>query len=424
MTAAANPTERLKDLHLSRLIAATSLGNALEWYDIAVYGFFASYIAKAFFPAADETFGLLLALGTFAISFLARPIGAIVLGSYADKHGRKSAMLVCIMLMVFGTAMITFMPVYSQIGVIAPIGILVARLIQGFSAGGEYGSATAFLVEHAPERRGFIASWQFASQGLSSVLASLFGVVLTSYMPAGMLADWGWRIPFAFGLLVGPVGLYIRQKLVEPTMPAERSQGSAFATVFAAQKLRLLVAIGTVIMSTAVNYLIVYMPTYAVKNLGVSATIGFISTLCGALILAGLTPFVGHWSDTWGRWKVMMVSAILMLFSFFPCFVAMNASPGAATLVAVVVWLAFLKSVYCGALPALMSDLFPTATRATGLSLSYNVAVTAFGGLGPFVMTWLTSVTGDNLAPSYYLMALALLTLMALVAARRKFGIN
>lgn len=425
---ASNAPAGAKPFNLTKMLVATSIGNALEWYDIAVYGYFALYLTKAFFPAADETVGLLLAFGTFAISYVARPVGALVLGNYADRVGRKAAMLACILLMVLGTAMITFMPSYESIGLLAPIGILVARLIQGFSAGGEFGSATAFLVEHAPDRRGYIASWQFASQGLSGALAALFGILLTAWMPADQLQDWGWRLPFAFGLLVGPVGLYIRRHLDEPKAteeePAQTSERAAVATVFASQKTRVVVAIGCLIISTAVNYLLVYMPTYAVKQLGLSATVGYASTFAGALILTVLTPYVGHLSDRIGRTRAMLISAVLLFVSFYPCFLLLTLSPGTAVIIAVVVWLATLKSVYFGALPALMSDLFPRATRATGLSFSYNLGVTLFGGLGPLAMTWLTDATGSKLSPSYYLMFLAVLSFAALISARRRFGIT
>src|SRR3984893_17485448 len=198
---------------VTRLIVATSIGNALEWYDIAIYGYFAVYISKAFFPNSDPTTSLLLTFGTFGLAFLVRPIGGVVLGAYADRHGRKASLMISIVLMTFGTLAIAVMPTYETIGILAPIAVLIARLVQGFSAGGEFGSSTAFLVEHAPHRRGFIASWQFASQGLGQVLSSAFGVGLTLSMAPGEMNSWGWRIPFLFGVLVGPVGIYIRNHL-------------------------------------------------------------------------------------------------------------------------------------------------------------------------------------------------------------------
>src|SRR5229473_156983 len=198
-----------KEKSITKLIVAVSIGNALEWYDISSYGYFAVYVSKAFFPNNDPTISLLLTFGTFGLAFLIRPIGGVVLGAYADRHGRKASLLVSIVMMTMGTLAIAVMPTYQTIGILAPIAVLMARLVQGFSAGGEFGSSTAFLVEHAPDRRGFIASWQFASQGLGQVLSSAFGVGLISWLTAADMNSWGWRIPFLFGILVGPVGIYI-----------------------------------------------------------------------------------------------------------------------------------------------------------------------------------------------------------------------
>jgi len=185
-----------KQHDVTKLIVATSIGNALEWYDIAVYGYFAIYVSKAFFPNDDPTTSLLLTFGTFGLSYLARPIGGVMLGAYADRYGRKASLMVSIVMMTFGTLALALMPTYATIGLLAPIAVILARLVQGFSAGGEFGSSTAFLVEHMPHRRGFVASWQFASQGLSGLLASGFGAWLTSAMSLADLQSWGWRIPF------------------------------------------------------------------------------------------------------------------------------------------------------------------------------------------------------------------------------------
>jgi MFS transporter, MHS family, proline/betaine transporter len=176
--------------NITKLIVATSIGNALEWYDIAVYGYFAVYVSKAFFPNNDPTTSLLLTFGTFGLAFLVRPIGGVVLGAYADRHGRKASLMISIVLMTVGTLVIALMPAYETVGILAPIAVLTARLVQGFSAGGEFGSSTAFLVEHQPDRRGFIASWQFASQGLSNLLASAFGVGLTSWLTPADMQSW------------------------------------------------------------------------------------------------------------------------------------------------------------------------------------------------------------------------------------------
>src|SRR5258708_9664448 len=196
-----------KQQDVTKLIVATSIGNALEWYDIAVYGYFAIYVSKAFFPNDDPTMSLLLTFGTFGLSYLARPIGGVMLGAYADRYGRKASLMVSIVMMTFGTLALALMPTYATIGLVAPIAVILARLVQGFSAGGEFGSSTAFLVEHMPHRRGFVASWQFASQGLSGLLASGFGFWLTSAMNPADLQSWGWRLPFLFGGCFGPIGV-------------------------------------------------------------------------------------------------------------------------------------------------------------------------------------------------------------------------
>lgn len=202
---------------------ATSVGNALEWFDIAIYAFFAVHIAKNFFPTANETASMLLTFGSFGASYLVRPIGGMVLGAYADKRGRKAALMMSVGLMMIGTAIIAVIPPHASIGLLAPAGVFIARLIQGFSAGGEFGASTAMLIEHAPERRGLLASWQFATQGLATLLASTFGFALAKLMPASELSAWGWRMPFFFGLLIGPAGLYLRRFLEDAAITPKPS---------------------------------------------------------------------------------------------------------------------------------------------------------------------------------------------------------
>jgi len=418
---AASPVASVrKDKPIAKLVVATSIGNALEWYDIAVYGYFAVYIAKAFFPNSDPTISLLLTLGTFALSFITRPLGGLVLGMYADRRGRKASLMISILLMTLGTLAIAFMPSYETIGILAPIAVLVARLVQGFSAGGEFGSSTAFLVEHAPERRGFIASWQFASQGLASLFASAFGVGLTLWMAPDNLQAWGWRIPFLFGALVGPAGLYIRNQLKDATAPPAEKAVSPIAEVLLNQKMRVLLGIGALAVSTAINYLILYMPTYVVKTLHLPASVGFIATFAGAIVVTVLTPFAGLVSDRIGRTTHMITINVLLLLSIFPAFLLLTRIPTPVIIIAAVFWIATLKSLYYGPLAALMSELLPAATRATGLGLGYNIGVMVFGGMGPITMAWLGgfAVIGD-LAPGYYLTLICVLSLAALLEIRR-----
>jgi MHS family proline/betaine transporter-like MFS transporter len=397
--------------NITRLIVATSIGNALEWYDITLYGYFAIYVSKAFFPNDDPRTSLLLTFGTFGLAYLARPIGGVMLGAYADRHGRKASLLISIVLMTLGTLAVVVMPTYATIGVFAPIAVLVARLVQGFSAGGEFGSSTAFLVEHRPDQRGFIASWQFASQGLSNLLASSFGVGLTAWMTPADLSSWGWRIPFLFGILVGPVGIYIRNHL-EDASPPPAMQTSPIKQVMLYQKFRVLLGIGALALSTAVNYLIVYMPTYVVKTLNLPPVVGYTATFVGGIMVTFLTPFAGMLSDRIGRTRHMIAANIMLLLSIFPMFLLITRHPTPAVIVFAVFWLSTLKALYYGPLAALMSELLPSATRATGLGLGYNIGVTLFGGMGPAIMTWLGgfALIGD-LAPGYYLTLVAILSL-------------
>jgi len=405
---------------LVRLVIATSAGNALEWFDIAIYGFFAVYIGKHFFPAVNETVSMLLTFGTFGASYLVRPLGGAVLGAYADRSGRKAALMLSVSLMMVGTAIIALIPDYATIGLAAPLAVFAARLIQGFSAGGEFGASTAMLIEHAPHRRGFLASWQFATQGLATLLAASFGYGLARLMAPADLAAWGWRLPFFFGLLIGPVGLYLR-RFIEDAEDFKRSARTETPVreVLGQQKRLVLTAIGLMTVSTAVNYLLQYIPTFAIRQLHLPAATGFAATMAGGVILTVVTPFAGHLSDRIGRRTQMTCVALLFLASAYPGFAWATSHESAVPLFVLIAWLALLKSIYFGALPALMAEIFPAATRATGMSIGYNIGVTVFGGFTPAIVTWMLSATGDKSAPSYWLIATAMISLAALAYVSR-----
>ncbi|MEX3949124.1 MFS transporter [Paraburkholderia sp. EG287B] len=405
---------------LVRLVIATSAGNALEWFDIAIYGFFAVYIGKHFFPAVNETVSMLLTFGTFGASYLVRPLGGAVLGAYADRSGRKAALMLSVSLMMVGTAIIALIPDYAAIGLAAPLAVFAARLIQGFSAGGEFGASTAMLIEHAPHRRGFLASWQFATQGLATLLAASFGYGLARLMAPADLAAWGWRLPFFFGLLIGPVGLYLRRFIedAEDFKRAARTE-TPVREVLGQQKRLVLTAIGLLTVSTAVNYLLQYIPTFAIRQLHLPAATGFAATMAGGVILTMVTPFAGHLSDRIGRRTQMTCVALLFLASAYPGFAWATSHESAVPLFVLIAWLALLKSIYFGALPALMAEIFPAATRATGMSIGYNIGVTVFGGFTPAIVTWMLSATGDKSAPSYWLIATAMISLSALAYVSR-----
>jgi MFS transporter, MHS family, proline/betaine transporter len=403
-----------------RAVTAASIGNAFEWFDFIIFGFFAMMVAKLFFPAGNETASLLLTFASFGVTFIVRPFGAIVLGDFADRHGRKAALTLTISLMMVGTAITAFAPTYASIGIFAPIIVVVARMIQGFSAGGEFGSATVFLAEQNPRRRGLYASWQFAGQGLSAVLATGFGAALNGVLTAQQMEMWGWRIPFLFGLLIGPVGYYIRRH-VDETLEFRSVQtiSAPLRETFACGKTRLLVAIGTIVLLTVAAYTAVYMPTYAIRELGLPPVGGFLAGLLAGAIQIAVVPVAGALSDRLGRLPVAAAAGVAILVSVHPLFAWLVASP-------TIGWLLFIQAVigtfvaaYAGAIAALICELFPIRVRTTAVSTSYSLAVAIFGGFAPLIIASLIGITGSNLMPSHYLMFAATVSLAALGAAYR-----
>ena len=412
-----------KQPSMRRLIVAATIGNVFEWFDFVVYGFFAVTLAEVFFPVGNPTVSLLVTFGAFGLAYFVRPLGAIVIGGYTDRAGRKAGLLLSMALMMIGTTMMAVTPSYATIGLAAPIVITIARLFQGFSVGGEFGSAVSFLAEHGGRRRGFSASWQFATAGLITAMASLFGVALTSLLTHDQLVGWGWRIPYFFGMLIGPAGLYVRAKIVETEefIKAEKPETMPIMDLLRRQPLPVLLALGISIISNSSFYILAYIPTYGVKTLHLPASTGFTATLIGGLILAIGSPFAGLWSDKMPRRPLLMViTCWLFVLTSYPAFYLMAAWPSLAACVIAVGWLQLLKAGYSGVLPSLLSEQFPVETRAIGVSLSFSTAVSIFGGLAPLVATSLIAATGDSLSPSYYLIFTALLSLVALMAIQSR----
>ncbi len=411
---------------LSRVIIAATIGNVLEWFDFLVYGFFAVTIAEVFFPVSNKTVSLLITFGTFGLAYLVRPLGAVIVGTYTDRHGRKAGLTLSIALMMIGTTLMLVTPSYAAIGIAAPIVIMVARLLQGFSVGGEFGSAVAFLVEHGAERKGFAASWQWASTGIISVIVSLFGVILTTTLSHQQLVEWGWRVPYVFGLLVGPAGLYIRSRMAETPefLKAEKPTIVPIGNLLRRHPLSVLLALGASIISNSSYYLLLYIPTFGVKTLHLPAYTGFVATLVGGVILGVFSLVAGHWSDKTNRARIMLFTGWLFLITAYPAFWLMVAYPSLAACVLAVGWLNLVKAGYSGVLPSLLSEQFPVQVRAVGVAFSYSISVTVFGGFAPFVATWLIAQTGDPLSPSYYLMATALLSIVALTVVQRRAALR
>jgi MFS transporter, MHS family, proline/betaine transporter len=410
--------------HLTRVIVAATIGNMFEWFDFLVYGYFAATLAEVFFPTGNPTISLLITFGAFGLSYVMRPLGAAVIGTYTDRAGRKAGLSLSIGLMMIGTTMMVVTPGYATIGIAAPVIIMMARLLQGFSVGGEFGSAVAFLVEHAGDRKGYSASWQWSSTGIISVIVALFGLGLTTLLTHQQLLDWGWRIPYAFGLLVGPVGLYIRSRMAETPefLGAVKPPAVPIGDLLRHYPIPLLLALGASIISNSSYYLLLYIPTYAVKTLHLPAYTGFAATLLGGVMLAVFSVVAGHWSDKVARPRIMLAMAWLFAIAAYPTFWLMVAYPSLGTAMFAVGLLNLIKAGYSGVLPALLAEQFPVHLRAVGVAFSYSVSVTVFGGFAPFAATWLIAATGDPLSPSFYLMASAGLSIIALLAIQRRGG--
>jgi MHS family proline/betaine transporter-like MFS transporter len=408
--------------HLTGVIVAATIGNILEWYDFLVYGFFAATLAEVFFPTGDPTVSLLITFGAFGLSYVVRPLGAVFIGNFTDRAGRKAGLTLSIALMMIGTTMMVVTPGYATIGVAAPVIITIARLLQGFSVGGEFGSAVAFLVEHAGDRKGYSASWQWSSTGVVSVIVALFGVALTTLLTHQQLVDWGWRIPWVFGMLIGPAGLWIRSRIAETPefLGATKPPSVPIKALLHSHPMPVLLAIGASIISNSSFYLLLYIPTYAVRTLHLPAYTGFVATLLGGVILAVFSVLAGHWSDSTARPRIMLAMACLFAIAAYPVFWLMVAHPSLGTAIFAVALLNLIKAGYSGVLPSLLAEQFPVAQRAVGIAFSYSVSVVVFGGFAPLVATWLIAWTGDPLSPSFYLMATALLSIVALVAIERR----
>jgi len=410
-------------------IAAAVIGNALEWYDFIVFGFFAVIISKLFFPADSQYASLLLTTATFGVGFFMRPVGGIVLGIYSDRKGRKAALLMVIALMTVAIALIAFAPTYAAIGVGAPLLIVLARLLQGFSAGGEFASATSFLIESAPpHRRGYYGSWQMVGQGLAVLLGAILGTVLTHNLAPDSLDAWGWRIPFLFGLIIGPLGLYLRRNLDETDAFLQSSQNSASrhtaASVLASRIKEILICLGLVVSGTISFYVIlIYIPTFARTQLHLSLDQAFLAQSIGLACECVLIPIFGLLSDYVGRKPILIVALILDLAVTYPLFAWVSADPSFSSLLTMQIILCSLFGMFNGPISTALAEQFPTSVRSTGLAIGYNVAVMLFGGFAQFFVTWLIQATGTPIAPAFYLMfgaAVGLLTALFLTERARE----
>ncbi len=410
-----------------RLVAACTIGNALEFYDFVVYSFFAATIGKLFFPTSSGTGQILLSLATYGVGFFLRPLGGVVLGAYADRRGRKPATILTLMLMAAGTALIGLTPTYAQVGALAPVLVVAGRLVQGFSAGGEVGASTTLLAEYAPpDRRGFYGSWQLASQGLAVLVAALLAFTVSRSLPRPALESWGWRVPFLLGTLIVPIGLWLRRALEETHANVNSARTAHLSTtrvVLRDHWRQVLSGVALIIGGTAANAVIVlYMSTYAVRQLKMPPATALVAGITAGVVTLVAAPLGGAFSDRLGRKAVTRWSYLVLAVVIYPAFLVLNASPTLATLVAVVVVLGALNATGGATVIISTAEIFPTETRATGMSLVYALGVAIFGGFGQFIVTWLIQATGSPIAPAYYVMACCLSTLTALLTIPEMAG--
>lgn len=405
-----------------RAIFATVLGNWLEFFDFTVYALFAVTIGKQFFPVESASGQLLLSLATFGVGFIMRPLGGIVIGAYADRVGRKAALTLTIGLMALGTAILGLTPSYAEIGLAAPALIVLARLLQGFSAGGELGAATTYLLELAPQgRRGLYGSWQYASQGLATLAASLMGFGLAEALTPEAMDSWGWRVPFLFGLLIGPVGLYIRRHMDETAHPGgtHDSAGAVLRTLVSQHAGLIVIGVLTIMGGTISSYIIgKYMTTYALHTLHMPAGIAMLASVVSGCVVAFGSVLGGWLSDRFGRRPLMVLPRLMFVLAVYPAFLLITGDRTPQTLLLMVGLLSLFQAM-SGAVGILaLPECFPRAVRSSGLAITYALGVTIFGGSAQVVVTWLLDVTGNPMALAWYLVATNLVTTVALLLLR------
>ncbi|MFZ4831633.1 MFS transporter [Rouxiella sp. Mn2063] len=399
-------------------------GNFLEMYDFMVFGYYASAIAHTFFPGSNPFASLMLTLMTFGAGFLMRPLGAIVLGAYIDHHGRRKGLLITLGLMALGTLTIACVPGYNSIGVMAPVLILLGRLLQGFSAGVELGGVSVYLSEIAPPgKKGFYVSWQSASQQVAVVFAALLGVLLNHLLGKTLMDEWGWRIPFAIGCLIVPFLFWIRRMMEETDEFKQRRRHPAMSEIVRSVGANwpiVLVGMLMVVTTTVSFYMITaFTPTYGKSVLQFSEQQSFIVTLCVGISNLFWLPVMGAFSDKVGRRPLLIVFSALILVTSYPALNWLVGAPSFARLIEVELWLSFMYASYNSAMVVALTELMPAEVRATGFSMAYSLATAIFGGFTPAISSYMIHVTGNKAMPGVWLSIAAVCGLIAVLVLPR-----
>ena len=426
VSAAADTIETAPGQSMFRVVAAATIGNMLEWYDFTIYAAFAIPISQHFFPTDSEVVSLLLSFITFGLGFIARPFGAVVLGDYADRKGRRNALGLTILLMAAGTGIVALCPGYDTIGIAAPCIIVAARLLQGFSAGGEIGGAVALLTETAPpEKRALFASFQQLAQGGSTMLSGLVALLIAAALPVQAVNDWGWRIAFLVGLLIAPVGFYIRRALDDAPAFVHavklRPDEAPILLVLRDHWRPVLTGMLIVMLWTVAQYLTNYFPTFAGKQLKLPLTSAYLGPFVVGTVLL-LCPLIGALADRFRRRRIMQIGGLGLLGAAYPAYAWLIAAPSDFRLICSQIVIALGMLVYTAPASAVLAELFPTRLRATGVALTYSLGVALFGGFTPAIITALIDYTGSPIAIAFYLMAAAIVSLLTLFAVRDRTG--
>ena len=405
-----------------KAIIRVAAGNFLEMYDFMVFGYYAAAIGRTFFPKGDPFAQLMSAFATFGVGFLMRPLGALVLGAYIDRHGRRAGLILTLALMSAGTISIAFVPGYAAIGIAAPLLVLAGRLLQGFSAGVELGGVSIYLSEIAPPgKKGFYVSWQSASQQAAVVFAALLGVILSASLTRAQMDAFGWRIPLFVGCLIIPFLYLLRRSLEETQEFRARSQHPSAQKIFSSiARHWKLVAIGTMLvtMTTVSFYMITtYTPTFGRSILHLSDRDSLIVTLCVGVSNFIWLPLSGSLSDRIGRKPIMIVCTVLALLTAYPALLWTVAAPSFVRLLVVELWLSFIYACYNGAMLAWLAEIMPLEVRATGFSLAYSLATALFGGFTPYIATWLIGATHNPAIPGAWVSFAAAVGLIATLMA-------
>ena len=400
----------------ARHVAAVVVGNALEFYDFLTYAFFAVYIGRTFFPPTLPTASLLASLGTFAVGFVTRPIGGIVIGRMGDRVGRKPAMILSFSLMGIAITGLALTPSHAMIGAAAPVLVIFFRMVQGFALGGEVGPTTAFLLEAAPpERRGFYTAFQAWTQDFSVLISGLVGFGLASMLSEQQLQDFGWRIAFLLGAAIVPFGLMLRRSLPETFHASEKSERERAPL----RPLLPIAVLGMMLLasSTIGMYIASYMTTYAIATLHMHANVAFAATIVVGLCGVMFDLVSGALSDRIGRKPMMIVPSVLLLVSILPAFYIISRYRTTATLLGATAVLTSLLNLSGCPTIIWLTESLPAAIRSGGVAIVYAFSIAIFGGSTQFSVTWLIKVTGNPLAPAWYWIVALTIGLGAMIAA-------